>query len=232
MQYHTQELSPQTWPDFEQLFSGGHGWDHCWCMAFQRVPRDSKKPLRTRAETSARNHQIKHALVNQGRAHGILVYADHEPIGWCQYGSSDELVATRGTPTVPGLGEDRQRLWRVPCFVVDRSHRRRGVAGLALQAALESIQRRGGGLVEAYPVTHWTHGAAGAAHSVRYVQGVGPVAPAWGGFNNVSTSGIVSMFEKRGFEAVAVCASASSRVRSMGALGCNVLMRRMVASSS
>ena len=51
-----------------------------------------------------------------------------------------------------------------------------------------------------------------------------------GSFGNVSTSGVVSMFEKEGFEAVAVCGSASPRVRALGASGCQVLMRLSCAS--
>jgi GNAT superfamily N-acetyltransferase len=225
--YQTKELSEKTWPDFERLFARGNGWDHCWCMAFQRAPHASRKAFRTRSEVGVRNHQDKKELVDQGRAHGILVYANGEPVGWCQYGPSDELVARIGTTPVPVPPEDTRRVWRVTCFVVDKKHRRKGVASVALRAALESIQRKGGGLVEAYPIVQWSHGR-NASQGVVYVQGVGPVAPAWGSFGNVSTSGIVSMFENEGFEAVAVCGSASARVRSLGGLGCNVLMRRVI----
>src|ERR1700694_2524135 len=89
--YETRELSESTWPDFERLFSQGHGWDHCWCMAFQRARHVSRKEFRTRAEVGVRNHHDKKLLVDQGRAHGILVYANGEAIGWCQYGPGDEL---------------------------------------------------------------------------------------------------------------------------------------------
>jgi GNAT superfamily N-acetyltransferase len=221
----TRELSAETWPDFERLFTRGHGWDHCWCMAFQRGPHPSRQEFRTRAEVGPRNHHAKKALVDQGRAHGILVYADGEPVGWCQYGSSDELYGRRQPEATPTQISDR--VWRVTCFVVDRKHRRGGVARLALRAALEAIRTTGGGVVEAYPVACWTHGRD-ASPSAVYIQGVGPVAPAWGGFGNVSTSGIVSMFEDEGFEAVAVCSEPSARVRSYGAQGCHVLMRRTI----
>jgi GNAT superfamily N-acetyltransferase len=222
----TRELSAETWPDFERLFTRGHGWDHCWCMAFQRGPHPSRQEFRTRAEVGPRNHQAKKALVDQGRAHGILVYADGEPVGWCQYGTSAELHG-RGQPDANAQAEPSDKVWRVTCFVVDRKHRRDGVAGVALRAALEAIRHKGGGIVEAYPVACWTHGRAAAPGAV-FVQGVGPVAPAWGGFGNVSTSGIVSMFEKEGFEAVAVCSEPSARVHSYGAQGCHVLMRRTI----
>ncbi len=223
--YQTKELSERTWPDFERLFSRGNGWDHCWCMAFQRVRHASRKEFRTRAEVGVRNRQDKKELVDHGRSHGILVYANGEPVGWCQYGSGEELHG-RGRPE-PTTAENSQRVWRLTCFVVDKKHRRNGVAGLALRAALEAIQNKGGGLVKAYPVACWTHGPNRSAGAV-YVQGVGPVAPAWGGFGNVSTSGIVSMFEKEGFEAAAVCGTASSRVRSQGAQGCHALMHKVV----
>ena len=51
------------------------------------------------------------------------------------------------------------------------------------------------------------------------------VAPAHGGFNNISTSGVVSMFEKEGFEAVGLTRNSSARVRKMGAEGDHVVMQ-------
>ncbi len=59
---------------------------------------------------------------------------------------------------------------------MDRKYRRRGVAQAALHAALEAIWGKGGGLVEAYPVTRW-----GAYMNYR---------------------GIASMFRKEGFTIV------------------------------
>jgi GNAT superfamily N-acetyltransferase len=216
--YRTEELSERTWPDFEKLFSGGGGWDFCWCMAHQRGRHPSRQEFRTRAEVSVQNHQLKKKLVQQGQAHGILVYADDEPVGWCQYGSSDELVGFLNSPQ-----QDRD-LWRITCFVVHKKYRRKGVAGLALHAALDAIRARGGGLVEAYPVAGWTHGKEASPGPVN-VQGVGLVGRVWG--QNRYT-GTVSMFEREGFQAVGVCGSASRRIRDEGAAGDHVVMRKTV----
>ena len=41
--------------------------------------------------------------------------------------------------------------YRITCFFVDRDHRRKGVAALALAGALDLIAKAGGGVVEAYP---------------------------------------------------------------------------------
>ena len=181
--YTTKELSVKTWPDFVRLFSQGSGWDFCQCMHFQR-PRSLPKEqwLKTRAERGVRNRRQKKALVEQGRAHGILVYAKGEPVGWCQYGRREELPRIDNKRVYRGLApQGKQKLWRITCFAVLKPHRDRGVASAALQAALASIRRQGGGLVEAYPITRWLSHA----------------------FGNESTHGTASMFFKAGFEPVA-----------------------------
>jgi GNAT superfamily N-acetyltransferase len=100
------------------------------------------------------NRKDKEALVRQGLSHAILVYDDKTPIGWCQYGTREELPridAGRGYRKVklPGGSE---KLWRITCFFVDKDYRGQGVSKIALHAALESISKQGGGIVEAYPV--------------------------------------------------------------------------------
>ena len=152
-QYTTQELSTETWSDFERLFSQGGGWDSCCCMLYQRGRHLSTKTFRTRAEQRVRNRQEKRELVEQGRAHGILVYANKEPVGWCQYGSVDELP-------LPGPGRQASRVrahdptsrWRITCFVTHQHHRGKGVASIALAAVIVAIRRQGGGWVEGCPI--------------------------------------------------------------------------------
>jgi hypothetical protein len=77
--YTTKELSKSTWSDFEWLFMQGNGWDHRWCMAFQRDRSRSRGRERTRAEKSVKNREDKRRLVDEEGAHGILVYAHGEP---------------------------------------------------------------------------------------------------------------------------------------------------------
>jgi ribosomal protein S18 acetylase RimI-like enzyme len=143
------ELSPSTWPDFQKLAVKQGG---CWCMYYQRL-RPVGKGSSTE-EWKKINRKDKETLVRQGRSHAILVYSEETPVGWCQYGVRDELPridAGRGYRKVRPLVEDK-RLWRITCFFVDREYRGSGVAKIALHAALESIRKQGGGIVEAYPV--------------------------------------------------------------------------------
>lgn len=181
--YVTKELSPATWPDFEALFTRGNGWDFCWCMHHHRCrPLPNSEKLR-RAERSRANHPDKKALVMKGCSHGILVYRDQEPVGWCQYGRAEELPRIDDDRNYRGLAPEKQTLplWRITCFVVDKRYRQQGIGSRALEVALASIKSQGGGLVEAYPVVDW-QGAS---------------------FGNVSTHGTVSMFRKQGFKRVA-----------------------------
>ena len=140
----------------------------------------------------------KKKLVTTSCAHGILVFAKDEPVGWCQLGPREELPRMDNTTKYRKLAlaeNDSERLWRVTCFVVDREYRRRGVASFALRAALEAIKKKGGGIVEAYPVRKTDQGA------------------------NYIYCGTVSMFEKAGFKTIAPLAQGRTST---------VVMRRTV----
>ena len=198
--YTTKELSKKTWPDFVRLFSQKNGWDFCWCMHFHRpcgLPKNQW--LRTRAERGVRNRREKKELVDRGLSHGILVYAQGEPVGWCQYGPREELPRIDNSRKYRGLApKGSAKLWRITCFAVLKQHRTCGVASAALKAALEAIKKKGGGLVEAYPITRWESYA----------------------FGNESTHGTASMFKKQGFKIVAPIGSTR--------FSTHVLMRRAV----
>ena len=170
-------------------------------MHFHR-PRclPKNKWLPTRAERGVRNRREKRELVERGCAHGILVYSEGEPVGWCQYGPQEELPRIDNSRKYRELVPEGspERLWRITCFAVLKKNRRRGVATAALKAALEAIRKKGGGFVEAYPITRWETRA----------------------FGNESTHGTASMFKRAGFKAVAPFGS--TRYSS------HVLMRRTV----
>ena len=140
---------------------------------------------RTRAEWAMKNRREKRELVEKGCAHGILVYSGDEPVGWCQYGLREELPRVDNSPKYRRLGleDGAERLWRITCFVVDKQYRRRGVASYGLKAALEAIRKKGGGLVEAYPVSKTDQGS------------------------NYIYCGTVRMFEKAGFRTIAPLAT-------------------------
>lgn len=153
----TKELSKQTWGDFERMFSKPGEWVNCWCMYFHRagpVPKAERQgvPWGRRKEKIKKERK---KLTEENRSHGILVYDGDDPVGWCQYGLGEELPRIDANRRYKGLGlqQGSERLWRITCFCVDKKYRKRGVASAGLEAALESIKKKGGGTVEAYPAS-------------------------------------------------------------------------------
>lgn len=159
----TKELSERTWPDYVRFFSQGNGWDHCGCVAYQGFIPPAK--VRKWADKRDWSLEVKCTLLDRGLAHGVLVYANGRPVGWCQFGPKRELPvpeAERRELLNGGPGWKRRRVlaesddngqaWRITCFCTDKQFSQRGVAGVALGAALDAIRKRGGGLVEAFPI--------------------------------------------------------------------------------
>jgi len=185
----SKELTTKTWPDLARLFEKPGIGDAWWCLCTHHHVASYSTPEnqqpRTRAERAVRNRRKKEKLVKKGQAHGVIVYANREPVGWCQYGPREELPRVDHTRNYRNLGpkDKMEKLWRITCFVVDENYRKSGVAGTALKAALESIRNRGGGLVEAIPVS-------------KTDQGPGYMY-----------TGTVSMFENAGFKIIAPLAS-------------------------
>lgn len=135
-------LSPSAWPDFAELVERHNGvWGGCWCMAFH-AEGSGRMAAQHRAEKECR--------VRNGSTHAALVYDGTACVGWCQFGSSDELPRIKRKRAYRE-GLTRLPDWRITCFFVDKSYRGQGVAAAALAGALREIAHLGGGTVESYP---------------------------------------------------------------------------------
>lgn len=141
--YETKALTVETWADFERLVDANNGvWGGCWCMWYH-----GKKGAEEPTEVK---RKAKECRVREGLAHASLVFDGADCVGWCQFGSPDELPrihnqrAYQSTdPTLPD--------WRITCFFSGKGYRGKGVASAALQGAIEQIKILGGGCIEGYP---------------------------------------------------------------------------------
>ncbi len=136
-------LTVATWDDFATLVEAHGGiFGGCWCLGFHDEA-NTVGGFAVRRET-------KRSRVEAGTAHAALVYAGELCVGWCQFGSPGELPHIKNRKLyVAGAGAPPD--WRITCFFVHRSWRKRGVARAALMGALDQMGSLGGGLVEAYP---------------------------------------------------------------------------------
>ncbi len=136
-------LDATTWHSFARLVEDNNGvWGGCWCVGFHIKLGKGRGAAQNRAEKEAR--------VREGRTHAALVLDGDDCVGWCQFGSPEELPEVKSRRRYEA-GLDRRPDWRVTCFFTGRGHRGRGVADLALGGALAQIAGHGGGVVEGYP---------------------------------------------------------------------------------
>ena len=141
--YETKALDADTWPDFARLVEANNGvWGGCWCMWYHGKECSKASPEAKR--------KAKECRVREGRAHASLVFEGTDCVGWCQFGSPDELPRIHNSraymATEPVLPD-----WRITCFFSGKGHRGAGVASAALEGAVEQISRLGGGRIEGYP---------------------------------------------------------------------------------
>jgi GNAT superfamily N-acetyltransferase len=158
--YTVKPLGPATWDAFANLAERHNGvWHGCWCTWFHAnagqpglvtFGTGTQPACAARGETAEGNRAIKERLVNEGRAHAALVFDGDVAVGWCEYGTPDELPNIYHRKEYEA-GLDRLPDYRLTCFFVDRKYRRKGVSAVALRGALELIAQAGGGVVEAYP---------------------------------------------------------------------------------
>jgi len=137
-------LTRDRWADFEQLFGERGACGGCWCM-WWRLRRSEFE--RQKGEG---NRKAMKAIVDSGEVPGILAHAGNVPVGWCS-------VAPR--PTFPVLNRsrilkkiDESPVWSIVCFFVEKNYRNKGLSVQLLQAAIEYVKRRGGTVLEGYPV--------------------------------------------------------------------------------
>lgn len=142
MEFRTAMLDADTWAVFADLVERHNGvWGGCWCMGFH--PEGF-------AGSPEANREAKRARAEAGSVHQVLVLAGDECIGWCQFGSPQELPNIKNPAAYAKEATDAPD-WRIGCIFTDRRHRREGVARAAVGAALDAIAASGGGVVEAYP---------------------------------------------------------------------------------
>jgi GNAT superfamily N-acetyltransferase len=138
--YDIKPLGKQTWPAFASLVERHNGvWGGCWCMAFH-----------PEVQEGGDHRTQKERRVRDGTAHAALVFDGDLCVGWCQFGSPEELPRIKYAKAY-GEVASAPPDWRITCFFVDTKYRHKGVAAAALKGALQEIAHLGGGTVESSP---------------------------------------------------------------------------------
>jgi GNAT superfamily N-acetyltransferase len=115
----------------------------CWCVGFHAEGGEKNT-------NPSLNRDRKLARIREGTTHAALVFDGEDCMGWCQFGSPDELPRIKNRAAYE-KGRAELPDWRIACCFVGKGHRRRGVATAALAGAVDLIAGLGGGTVEGYP---------------------------------------------------------------------------------
>jgi GNAT superfamily N-acetyltransferase len=136
------ELTEDTWPSLETLFSANKTVGGCWCVWFMRPHAE------VQAGWGAANRSFLHQQL--GNPLGLLAIDDDGPAGW---------VAVAPRPAYPRLATSKittsdagPDTWSVTCFFVHRRARGQGLAATLLSAAVDFAAERGASAVEGHPV--------------------------------------------------------------------------------
>jgi GNAT superfamily N-acetyltransferase len=166
-------VTPERWPDLEQLFGERGACGGCWCMSWRRKTADFRQ------NKGSGNKRALKQIVCRDLRPGVLAYDGDKPVGWCSIAPREAYLRLESSRVLAPV--DDQPVWAVSCLFVDKAYRRRGLSVELLRAAAAFAQERGALIVEGYPV-------------VPYAKNM-PAPFAW--------TGTLAAFERAGFLQVA-----------------------------
>src|SRR5581483_970991 len=131
------------------------------------------------------------ALVQKGQAHGLLAFAEEQPVGWLALGRRRDFAKLDRAPSLQC--SDADRVWSLPCFFIHKDWRSKRVATALLKAAVQQLEQRGAEIIEGYPV-----------------KADKPLPAAF------AYTGTVPLFQRAGFQIVAARPAGKQRMRRPG----------------
>jgi ribosomal protein S18 acetylase RimI-like enzyme len=138
------ELTQDSWPLLETLFSANKTVADCWCCWFMR-PR-----AEFAADPGEGNKTFLRAKVDASAPLGLLAVADGSPLGWIAV--APRLTYPRLANSPISRSDAGPDTWSVTCLFVHRDARRQGLAATLLDAAVNYAAEQGAKAVEGYPV--------------------------------------------------------------------------------
>lgn len=137
-------LTPERWPDLEQLFGARGACGGCWCMTWRL-----KRAVFEQQKGEGNRLALK-SIVETGKKPGLLGYYDGVPVAWCAVAPREEYPALARSRVLKPV--DAEPVWSVSCLFVAKGWRKQGLSVAMLRAAVAFVAEQGGKIVEGYPV--------------------------------------------------------------------------------
>lgn len=129
------------WPDFEALFESKGAPNYCWCMSWRTTPEEA------RHHSGAERKPMMKARVMAGTTVGLLGYLEGVPVAWVSIAPRETYRDLSG----PAANDD-DAIWSLACMYIHRGLRGGGYGMELIEAARAYAKKRGGTVLEAYPV--------------------------------------------------------------------------------
>jgi GNAT superfamily N-acetyltransferase len=130
------------WPEFEALFEFKGAPSYCWCMAWRATPDEVRA-----APRGSDRKPLMRKRIESGTTVGLLGYLEGEPVAWVSIAPRETYRDLGGPDEKPG-----DTIWSLACMYVHRAHRGKGLGNQLIDAARAYAKKRGGTILEAYPV--------------------------------------------------------------------------------
>jgi predicted GNAT family acetyltransferase len=144
-------LTPDLWPDFEDLFGKQGACYGCWCTHFRLAP------AARRDNDRERNKEHIRARIAASPPPGLLAFADDEAVGWMQIGPRHDVPefnnAGRGSAPLDPADASDPGVWAISCFFLRSRVRGTGLTHRLVEEGIAFARQGGARFVEACPMT-------------------------------------------------------------------------------
>ena len=127
-----------------KLFGERGACGGCWCMNWRLTSKEFE------ARKGPANKRAMKKIVMGGNVPGVLAYLGSEPIGWISVAPREQFPRLERSRNLKPV--DDKKVWSVVCLFIAKPYRAKGVSIALLKAAAEYVRRKGGKIVEGYPV--------------------------------------------------------------------------------
>jgi GNAT superfamily N-acetyltransferase len=142
------------WTDMQAIFGVDGYAGRCYCQHFKTRDRDWSS-LTVDARRDRLREQANCGNSRARTTSGLVAYLGDEPVGWVAVEPRTAYPRLKWMRTVWGGREEDKTddgVWAVPCFVVRKGYRRRGITYALAAATVDFARERGARALEAYPM--------------------------------------------------------------------------------
>jgi ribosomal protein S18 acetylase RimI-like enzyme len=124
-------------------FTDNPHWSSCYCRCYH-FDHDNCDWNQTTAEE---NRAAVIELIKNGKMNGYLAYDNDRPIGWLNSNHRNNYSVISYDDV-----DESENAGSIICFIIAKEYRRKGIARLLLDTAIEEFKQQGLDFVEGYPV--------------------------------------------------------------------------------